>query len=151
MPSRKQRRRREKGRRHEYEYVYVDDEGREVAVEDDPEPEAAKKNGGKKNAAAKGATKTQTAGAKKRTRPAREVKPPSWNRVFKRAPIFFIVIVLISGIGKNAPPIEQRITLSILYTAILIPFMYFVDSAMYRAYRKRIGDPLPPRGLRRRT
>ena len=150
MPSRKQRRRREKGRRHEYEYVYVDDEGREVAVEDEPEPADAKKNGGKKNAA-KAATKTQATAAKKRARPAREVKPPSWNRVFKRAPIFFVVIVLISGIGKNAPPIQTRITLSILYTAILIPFMYFVDSAMYRAYRKRIGDPLPPRGLRRRT
>ena len=27
-----------------------------------------------------------------------------------------------------------------------LPFSYVMDSFMYRAYRKRIGDPLPPRG-----
>ena len=38
MATKKQRRRREKGKRHEYEYVWVDDEGRELEIEEDAVP-----------------------------------------------------------------------------------------------------------------
>ncbi len=154
MPTRKQRRRRDKGRRHEYEYVYVDGEGREVEVDAGEEPSS----GSARNAAPGSSTRpsskggrAKTAAGTRSTRTARAVKPPSWNRTLKRAPIFLVLIVVVTGIGKHAPPIGTRLALAVLYAALLVPFMYFFDSAMYRSYRKRIGDPLPPRARQRRS
>ncbi len=153
MPTRKQRRRRDKVRRHEYEYVYVDGEGREVEVAETAERNMTR-NDGAKGVAGKATTASKTAGGKtaagaRDARPPRAVKPPSWNRTLKRAPIFLVLIVVVTGIGKHAPPIGTRLALAVLYAALLVPFMYFFDSAMYRSYRKRIGDPLPPRTRQR--
>jgi hypothetical protein len=147
MPTRKQRRRRAKDRRHEYEYVYVDDQGNEVEVDEDDQAPAkparqSSKPGGKPGARGRSADrgKPQRGGA------ARKVDPPSWNRVLRRATIFaplmLIVIYLLKP--KNSSPAAIFVQLAVLLL-LFLPFSYFMDSMMYRTYRKRIGDPLPPR------
>src|SRR6186997_1617968 len=85
MPSRKQRRRRAKERRHDYEYVYVDEEGREVDV-DEP---AAKVTQSRNGRAVTG-------------RGGRKIDPPSWRKVGKRALIFApIMFLTIRFLGKG--------------------------------------------------
>jgi hypothetical protein len=126
VPSRKQRRRRQKSRRHEYEYVLVDEAGTELEV---VEPE----------------TRTKTAGAD-RKRPAqrgrargREVQPPSWQRVGRRAlifaPLMFVVVYLLGGSKVSLP---QKLAETVFLLAFFLPFSYVMDSIAYRAYRKRV-------------
>jgi hypothetical protein len=133
VPSRKQRRRRLKERRHEYEYVYVDEEGREVDVPVDEQPQAAQRT--------KAAAPSRRGGTK---RAGRRIEPPSWNRVGKRAlflaPVMFILINLM---GKRLS-VAQRIYETVLLLAIFLPFSYFMDSLMYRSYLKRTGAAPPP-------
>jgi hypothetical protein len=140
MPTRKQRRRRQKDRRHEYEYVYVDEEGEEVDVDDDERP--ARRQNGKpdskqpqKRRAASGAV--------------REVKPPSWSKVGKRALIFFPLIFLAFSFINGGQAIGTRLAVTVVYTTFFIPFMYVMDRTMYRSYLKRTGQ-LPPRQPRKR-
>ena len=125
MASKKQRRRREKGRRHEYEYVYVDDEGREVEVE---EAEPERKNG---KAPAQRAIRTER---------GRTVEPPSWRRVMRRAmifaPLMVIIVYLLQGKDKN---IAGAVLQTLVLLTLFIPFSYFMDSMMYRSFRKRLG------------
>ena len=147
MPTRKQRRREAKERRHEYEYVYVDDAGNEVeaAAVDDEAPAARKSQstGVKptaKHPAERGARQAQTG------RAARKVEPPSWRKVLRRAaifaPIMLVVVYLLRPKDATAASIVVQVVVLLLF---FLPFSYFVDSMMYRQYRKRIGDPVPPR------
>jgi hypothetical protein len=135
MATRKQRRRREKGRRHEYEYVYVDDEGQEVEVD---EPESEPK-------AARPATSGQkpTPGAKPKEKAAageRIVEPPTWSRVARRAAIFAPFILIFFYITKAKSDSATIVLLRTLpLVALLIPFMYMVDSFAYRSYQKRLA------------
>jgi hypothetical protein len=126
MASRKQRRRREKERRHEYEYVYVDDEGREVAVE---EAEPAKSNG-----------KARTAQSV-RTGRGRKVDPPSWRRTLRRAAIFaplmFVIVYFLRA--KDATTVSVLLQV-IMLLAFFIPFSYFMDSFMFRLAQKRAAQ-----------
>jgi hypothetical protein len=143
MPTKKQRRRRQKGRRHEYEYVYVDDEGREVEVDpDEAEEEPPRRNG--KREAKRQPQKSRDG------RPARTVQPPSWSKVGKRALIFFPLIFLAFSFVNSQQAIGTRLLVTVVYTAFFLPFMYLMDRAMYRAYLKRTGQPLPQSPLRRR-
>lgn len=138
MPSKKQRRRNEKARRHEYEYVYVDEEGHELPVEEGEKPQNQKaESPGRGAARAKG-------------RAGRPVKPPSWQRAATRGPLFAVLLFVVTGLGKHPTPLRSRIFFAVVYALLFIPFLYFLDSAMYRAYRRRIGDPLPPSRRRRR-
>ncbi len=100
MATKKQRRRQLKERRHEYEYVYVDDEGQEVEVEE-PAPSASP---------------AKAKDAKGRGRPTREPKPPSWERQFKRAPFFGVLLFLVTSFGHH-PALGTRIEFAVLYTA----------------------------------
>ena len=153
MPTRKQRRRRQKGRRHEYEYVYVDDEGHEVEV-DEPEPSDAKTDRpaatGKRPAAKASAKGTAKAPAGRGA--PRKIDPPSWQKVFRRAaifaPIMVVVVYLLRPKGASALGIAVQVAVLLLF---FLPFSYFMDSYMYRNYRKRIGDPLPPRERKPRS
>jgi hypothetical protein len=143
MPTRKQRRRRQKDRRHDYEYVYVDEEGHEVAVE---EPEPAPGRRGERTNNAKGKTAKASS-----SRAVRKVDPPSWSRVGRRALIFAPLIFFALQILNHTYSVAGRLALTVVYTAFFIPFMYLMDRAMYRAYLRRIGQPLPPtRGRLRR-
>jgi Flp pilus assembly protein TadB len=147
MPTRKQRRRQAKERRHEYEIVYLDNEGNEVETEpvDDEAPANRKSDStGVKPTAAKpaqrGGRQAQTA------RGARKVDPPSWRKVLRRAaifaPIMLVVVYLLRPKDATAASIIVQVVVLLLF---FLPFSYFVDSMMYRQYRKRIGDPIPPR------
>jgi hypothetical protein len=130
MPTRKQRRREAKSKRHEYETVYVDAEGNvldEVPEElERPRNErAASRNGGKPPA--------------KRSQPqrGRRVPPePSWNRAFKRAGLLGIVVfVLFSFTAKGN--LVSVVPLALLYTALFVPFTYYIDRFAYRRYMAR--------------
>ena len=140
MATRKQRRRRQKDRRHEWEYVYVDDAGQEVEVEED---EAAPRKPAKQ--AAKASARPAAKGGSK-IGPGRKVEPPSWNRVLKRgvvfAPVMLLVIYFLKPEGAATATLVVQL---VVLLGFFMPFSYFMDSLMYRAYRKRIGDPLPPR------
>jgi hypothetical protein len=133
MATKKQRRRREKGRRHEYEYVYVDDEGQEVEVDEpEPKPKVEKAGSGQK----------PTPGAKAKPAPAGErvVQPPTWERVGKRAAIFAPFILIFFYITKAKGDSTTVVLLRALpLIALLVPFMYMVDSFAYRSYQKRLA------------
>jgi hypothetical protein len=120
VPSRKQRRRRAKERRHEYEFVYVDEEGREVEV-DEPAAQA----------------KTTNGRPPPKTRAGRVVEPASWNRVGKRAlifaPLMFITIRLLEPSESFAVSVGRTLFL----LAIFLPFSYVMDSMLHRSYSKR--------------
>jgi hypothetical protein len=145
VPTRKQRRRRQKDRRHEWEYVYVDDEGHEVEVEEDEAPTQAAKPA---KQAAKASAGPAAKGAARGT--GRKVDPPSWQKVLRRAAIFAPVMLLVIYFlkPKNATPASILVQLLVLLL-FFVPFSYFMDMMMYRAYRKRIGDPIPPRPRKR--
>ena len=142
MPTRKQRRRHQKARRHEYEYVYVDDEGREVEVEPDEHEQARPRRNGKRDA--KRQPQKGRGG-----RPAREVAAPSWTKVGKRALLFFPLIFLAFSFVNSGQSLLSRLGITLVYTAFFLPFMYLMDRAMYRAYLKRTGQPLPQRQPRK--
>jgi hypothetical protein len=144
MPSRKQRRRRQKERRHEYEFVYVDEEGHEVEVEPELQlnEHAARrdrKQGGKP-APAKG----------RGNRPARQVQPPSWSRVGRRALLFFPLIFITFSLVNRHQALGTRVFVTAVYTAFFVPFMYLMDRTMYRSYLKRTGQGAPQRSGKRR-
>jgi hypothetical protein len=142
MPTRKQRRRRQKEKRHEYEYVYVDAEGREVEVEDeDLEPKGSRRNGNVKP--------KPKAQAKKGGKPAREVKPPSWTRVGRRALIFGPLIFVAFSLLNQSQSVLERLGVAAAYTAFFIPFMYLMDLQLYRSYLRRTGQQ-PARGAGRK-
>jgi hypothetical protein len=142
MPTKKQRRRRQKGRRHDYEFVYVDDEGREVEVDPDEHEQARPPRNGKRDA------KRQPQKGRG-ARPAREVAAPSWTKVGKRALIFFPLIFLAFSFVNSGQSLLSRLGITLVYTAFFLPFMYLMDRAMYRAYLKRTGQPLPQRQPRK--
>ena len=135
MPTRKQRRRRQKDRRHEWEYVYVDDEGQEVEVDeaDAPRPRPAKE--------------TVKASSKKtgRTgRSGREPPEPSWNRSFKRALPWQILLMLALLFVLRSGPLVSRISVGLFYAIMLVPFMYWTDKLARQRYLKQTGQ-LPPK------
>jgi hypothetical protein len=135
MPSRKQRRRQEKLRRHDY--VYEDEEGREI------EPAELR-------AARPKADKTESRGrAQTRSgRPVRQVPPPSWSRVIKRAALFGpIMFFVIWSTSKRYDP-TTRILIAAAYTVAFLPIFYLTDRLAYRAYLRRTGrgDSRPKNG-----
>jgi hypothetical protein len=149
MATKKQKRRRQKDRRHEWEYVYVDDEGKEVEVEEEEAEDAAPAKHARQptRAAARPGTKAR----KPPARPGRKVDPPSWRRVYRRgaifAPVMLVVVYLLRPNDATAVSIALQVIVLLLF---FLPFSYMMDSLMYRAYRKRIGDPIPPRERKNR-
>jgi Flp pilus assembly protein TadB len=143
MPTKKQRRRRQKGRRHDYEFVYVDDEGHEVEVDPEEVEQVRSPRNGKRDA------KRQPQKSRD-GRPVRQVAAPSWSKVGKRALLFFPLIFLAFSFVNSNQAVGTRLLVTLVYTAFFVPFMYLMDRAMYRAYLKRSGQPLPPRQPRNR-
>jgi hypothetical protein len=127
VPSRKQRRRREKSRRHDYEYVLVDEAGTELEVVE-PETRTKSTNAGQKRSAQRG-----------RGRRIREVQPPSWTRVGRRAlifaPLMFVVVYLLGG---SKVSLAGKLAETVFLLGFFLPFSYVMDSIAYRAYRKRV-------------
>jgi hypothetical protein len=152
VPTRKQRRRQQKERRHEYEIVYVDDEGNEIEAGPD-----AKTSDDKAKSLSSGVRPTTKQPAQRGKQPAgkqpagarapRKIDPPSWGRVGRRAAIFApIMVIVVYYLNRNAAnPVRETLISSIVLVLFFLPFSYFMDSVMYRQYRKRTGDPIPPR------
>ena len=122
MPSRKQRRRRAKERRHEYEFVYVDEEGREVEV-DEPAEQRKKTNG--------------RPPPKKRA--GRVVEPASWSRVGRRALIFAPLMFITIRLLEKKEALTASIGRTVFLLALFLPFSYVMDSMLYRSHLKRTG------------
>jgi hypothetical protein len=57
------------------------------------------------------------------------------------APIMLVVIYLLKPDNVSAAGIVIQLAVLLVF---FIPFSYMMDTLMYRAYRKRIGDPIKP-------
>lgn len=139
MPTRKQRRRRDKTFRHEYETVLVDADGNETPLAELRTRHEPKKDKDKDKARA-----STGKNGKGRSRPVREVPPPSWERAFKRGGTWGVVMLVVSVffLFHNAP-LALRLGWGIVYAIAFIPLTYFVDRTAYRAYIRRIGGTPP--------
>jgi hypothetical protein len=130
MATKKQQRRRAKERRHEYEVVYVDEQGHEVEAPPDEPSKPVKAEKGK-----------QPAKPRSRSgRPMREVKPPSWRRVARRALLFAPFLFVALSFGKHPPAIVVRLAISIGYTVLFMPTFYWIDRFAYRRYQRGAGQ-----------
>jgi len=131
MPTRKQKRREAKAKRHDYEVVYLDDDGNEV---EPPEPVT---NGSK------------PAVAKKSGPPARggrrTPQPPSWQRAGKRAVLLGAVVFVLFGMLNKHHNYGGAALAAVLYTALFVPFTYFLDRFAYRRWQARGNVPTPKR------
>jgi hypothetical protein len=133
VATRKQRKRTQKERRHEYETVWIDAEGKELEEAPDEAPAKASRD-----------TKPQQKRPQQRSsRATREPLPPSWQRAVKRAlllgvVIFVLFVLLNSRNGKNG--YVTALLLAILYTALFVPFTYYVDRFAYRRWQRRTGE-----------
>jgi hypothetical protein len=136
MATKKQQRRRQKERRHEYEEVWVDAEGNELDYAP-PEAEQAK-TAAKAKPAAKGQPARSRSG-----RPMRAIKPPSWQRVIRRAFLLAPLLFVALSFGKHPSPIPVRLAIAIGYTALFVPTFYWIDRLAYRRYLKATGQPDP--------
>jgi hypothetical protein len=135
MPSRKQRRRVAKAKRHEYEFVYVDSEGKELDEVPEELVESKKEREERRNGSKAAAAKKPQSQRGRRTPPE-----PSWNRAFKRGGLLGVVVfVLFSFTAKGS--YASVIPLAIVYTALFIPFTYFIDRFAYRRWQARQGQP----------
>jgi hypothetical protein len=135
MPTRKQRRRAQKERRHEYETVWVDSEGNEL--EEPPEELVAaapdKRDGAKPKPRAKAA---QQRGG----RPVRVPPPPSWRRAVKRSLILGAVIFVafyVLGSRDSSNRLTGALAITLLYTALFIPFTFMIDRFAYKRWERR--------------
>jgi hypothetical protein len=132
VPTKKQRRRQEKNRRHEWEYVYVDDEGQEVEV--DP-GELRRTKEDKQPRTGPSPQRTNARG-----RAPRQIEPPSWRRVGRRAlflaPVFVVVMLMLN----RDQSVAARLAPAVFLLLFFIPFSYFTDSLAYRMYKKRLAN-----------
>jgi hypothetical protein len=131
VPTKKQRRRQEKNRRHEWEYVYVDQEGQEVEVD----PAELKKREKEPKAARPAAAGRRTDA---RGRPMRQIEPPSWRRVFRRALIFTPIFIAVLLVLNREGSVYARVGAAIPLLIVFIPFSYFTDRLAYRTYQRRL-------------
>lgn len=137
MPTRKQRRRELKERRHEYETVWVDAEGNEL--EGPPEElegvQAGQPNGAKAKPKAKAAP--QRGG-----RALREPPAPSWQRAAKRSLILGVVIFAFFYLAgsKGHHNLGSALLVSVLYTALFIPFSFMIDRFAHNRWLRRTGQ-----------
>jgi hypothetical protein len=138
MATKKQQRRRQKERRHEYEEVWVDSDGNEIEYEpaEPDKPRTAKAPAAKGKAQP---SKTRSG------RPVREIKPPSWQRVVRRALLLAPLLFVALSFGKHPSPIAVRLAISLGYTALFVPTFYWIDRMAYRRYLRMTGQPDPTR------
>jgi len=142
MPTRKQRRRRQKEFRHEYETVVLDAEGNELPFDE----ETARLERAEKQASR--ATQKKNGKQPARTRAVREVKPPTWERAFKRGGTWGAVLFVVSVLFFKGTSLPVRIISGLLYAIAFIPLTYFIDRMAYRSYIRRRDTPTSGSGRR---
>lgn len=142
MPTRKQRRREAKSKRHEYEFVYVDDEGNELDLPDEERADGKKERAERRNGS-KPATKAKQ--PQRGGRQARVPQAPSWQRAVRRAVLLGIVVLVLFGMTSKGD-YKAAVPLAVVYTALFIPFTYWIDRFVYRRYQaKHGGEPTKKR------
>lgn len=137
MPTRKQRRRALRERRHEYETVWVDAEGNELeeAPEEVEAAPSGKGNGAKPKPKAK-------AGPQRGGRALREPPAPSWQRAGKRSLILGVVVFAFFYLAgsKGHHNLGSALLVSVLYTALFIPFSFMIDRFAYNRWLRRTAQ-----------
>jgi hypothetical protein len=141
MPTRKQRRREAKSKRHEYEFVYVDGEGNELDEAPDELARPKERQNGSKPDRSKTSDSKKSASRQsgRGGRQGRTPQPPSWQRSVRRALLLGgVVFVLFSltGRGGNGRYLVA-LQLTVLYTALFVPFTYAIDRFAYRRWQAR--------------
>jgi hypothetical protein len=139
MPSRKQRRRELKAKRHEYEFVYVDAEGNEL---DEAPPELLEQEQKKERTnGAKAAKQPAKSSGGRGQRPTRVPPKPSWNRAFKRAAMLGAVVFALFALsaGKAHNRYLAGLIPAVVYTALFVPFTYYIDRFAYRRYEAKLA------------
>jgi hypothetical protein len=134
MPTRKQRRRAQKERRHEYETVWVDAEGNEL--DEPPEELVAAAPEKRANGKPKAKPQPQQRGG----RAARVPSPPSWRRAGKRALILggaIFALFYLVGSKNGHHNVGGALGLAALYTALFVPFTYYIDRFAYNRWQRR--------------
>jgi hypothetical protein len=133
MATRKQRRRREKSFRHEYEFVDRDEDGNETPVE-----RVARERAEKKDAKPSRNGRPQPAkGKAKRSRPVREVPPPTWQRAFKRGGLMGVGMIVLFVFVLHSGSQTSRAVTAVIYAVFFIPLTYWADRLAYRTYQRR--------------
>jgi hypothetical protein len=148
VASKKQRRRRQKEQRHEYELVVVDETGEERPVDPDELREKRREKEAARDKPGKPGTKAQPAKGARSGRQPREVQPPSWGRVWKRVAFFGVFMLLVLNFVGKGQAFAPKVGLTVLYTALFVPFIYLMDRVQYRQYLRRSGQEEPPRAGR---
>jgi len=128
----------QKERRHEYETVWVDGEGNEL--EEPPDevatPARERRQDGKKPEQKRPQQRSSSA--------ARPPAVPSWRRSGRRSLILGAVIFAMSALlfkSKNGQhQYASALLLSLLYTALFVPFTYYFDRFIYRRWQRRQGE-----------
>jgi hypothetical protein len=143
MPTRKQKRREAKAKRHDYEFVYVDGEGNELDEVPDELAEPKERQNGSKPATAKKPA-PQARGA----RGARVPPVPSWNRALKRGGMLGVVVFALFSLTSKGNYVSI-LPLALVYTALFVPFTYFIDRFAYRRWQAR-QDGAAPRAPKKR-
>jgi hypothetical protein len=128
MPSRKQRRREAKAKRHEYETVWLDADGNELDVVPEELERPTKERAGSRNGGKPAASRPQP-----QRRGGRVPPEPSWNRAVKRAGLLGIVVFVLFSFTAKGNYLSV-VPLALLYTALFIPFTYYIDRFAYRRY-----------------
>jgi hypothetical protein len=130
MPTRKQKRRELKAQRHDYEFVYLDGEGNELdeVPEELEQPKKERTNGSNKQVAAKKGQPVQ--------RGRRQPPQPSWSRALKRGGMLGVVVLILFSFGSKGH-IARVIPLALVYTALFVPFTFYIDRFAYRRWEAR--------------
>ncbi len=129
MPTRKQKRRDLKAKRHDYEFVYLDGEGNELdEVPEELEQPKKERTNGSKPAAGKRAQPAQ--------RGRRQPPVPSWSRALKRGGLLGAVVLVLFSFGSKGH-IVSVIPLALLYTALFVPFTFYIDRFAYKRWQAR--------------
>jgi hypothetical protein len=136
MPSRKQRRRRQKERRHDYEYVYVDEEGHELDA-DVVDVDLARQNGSgaappRDRVRAGAPAKRKAKGSGARRTQGREVPPPSWSRVARRAALFAPLMFAFIYLFERNAGMGVVVLNSAMMLTVFLPLSYLMDRMLYR-------------------
>jgi len=138
MATRKQRKRNEKERRHEYENVWILPDGSESTEPPDdyvePAPRTTRTDERKPQ---------QKQSQRQSQRATRTPLPPSWRRATKRALLLGVVIFVIFGLLNSkhgASAYVSAFLLAVLYTALFIPFTFYVDRFAYRRWERKMAE-----------
>ena len=87
--------------------------------------------------------------AKKSAPPARggrrTPQPPSWQRAGKRAVLLGAVVFVLFGMLNKNHNYAGAALAAVLYTALFVPFTYFLDRFAYRRWQARGNVPTPKR------